>query len=57
MSLILWVAEHKRQVSKPNGFIDDTFGVQIHSPEVFFEPLKKEIPLHQFWMLILWEEL
>jgi hypothetical protein len=57
MSLVLWVAQHRRGVPNPNGFVDDSFAVQVGTKTVYHAPLDKEIPVDQARMLTLWDEL
>jgi len=57
MSLVLWVAQHQRGVPNPNGFVDDSFAVQVGTNLSYYAPLKRDIPVDQARMLTLWDEL
>jgi hypothetical protein len=57
MSLILWIAQEKRKVRKPNGFMDDVYSIQIAGQESFHLTLQKSVPTDQAKMLNLWDDL
>lgn len=57
MSLVLWIAEHCRCISHPNGFVDDCFAIQVGHTTTFYPPLNRHIPVEQAQMLSLWDEL